>query len=73
MNLGALTNDSTSKRVLNELETINLRFWKITIQRITVVKFGVNNRGGDSTGCFEIKVGTNTAEFANVRITGFRQ
>jgi len=34
-----------------------LRLWKIKIvlQRVTVVKFGVNNRGSDGTGCFRKK------------------
>jgi len=30
---------NTSKRILSKLKTIKLRFWKIIIQRVTVVKF----------------------------------
>ena len=42
-------NYSTSKRVLNLLKTIYLRFWQIVVVRVTVVKFRVNNRCGNGT------------------------
>ena len=29
-------------------------------ERVTVVKFRVDNRGSDGTGCFRIEVGTDT-------------
>ena len=29
----------TSKRILNKLKTMSLRFWKIIIETVTVVKF----------------------------------
>jgi len=35
--------------------------------------FRVNNGGGVATGCFEIKIRTNTSKLTNVRITKFRQ
>jgi len=38
-----------------------------------IIKLGVDNRGGDGTGCFEIKVRTDTTKFTNMRIAGFRQ
>ena len=41
------------------------------VQWITVVKFRVDNGGGDGIGCFEIKIGADTAKFTNVRIAGF--
>ena len=44
----------------NLLETIYLRLRKIVVERVTVVKFGVNNRGSDGTGCFGIEVRTDT-------------
>jgi len=47
--LGALT-----KTVLNQLEAVNLRFRKIVVERVTVVKFRVDNRGSDGTGRFRI-------------------
>jgi len=34
----------------------------IVVERVTVVKFRVNNRGSNGTGCFRIKVRTDTAE-----------
>ena len=48
-------NNSTSKRVLNLLEPVKLTVWKVTIERVTVVKFKVNYRGGNGAGCFEVE------------------
>jgi len=45
-------NHSMCKTVLNLLEAVYLRFWKIVVERVTVVKFRVDNRGSDDTGCF---------------------
>jgi len=61
---------SACKTVLNLLEAVYLRFRKIVVERDTVVKFGVDNRGSDGTGCFRIKVRTDTAEFSDMRIAG---
>ena len=36
---------STCKTVLNLLEAVYLRFRKIAVERVTVVKFRVDNRG----------------------------
>jgi len=41
--------------VLNLLEAVNLRLRKIVVERVTVVKFRVDNRGSNGTGCFRIK------------------
>jgi len=60
-------NHSTCKTVLNLLEAVYLRFRKIVVERVTVVKFIVDNRGSDGTGCFRIKVRVDTAELANMR------
>ena len=49
-------NNSTSKRVLNLLEPVKLTVWKVMIERVTVVKFRMNDRGGNGAGCFEVKV-----------------
>ena len=65
-------NHSTCKTILNLLEAIYLRFRKIVVERVTVVKFRVDNRGSNSTGCFRIKVRTDTAELTNMRIAGLR-
>ena len=44
--------------VLNLLEAVYLSLRKIVVERVTVVKFRVDNRGSNSTGCFRIKVRT---------------
>ena len=54
-------NYSTCKTVLNLLEAVYLRLRKIAVERVTVVKFRVDNRGSNGTGCFRIKVRTYTA------------
>jgi len=45
-------NHSTCKTVLNLLKAIYLRLRRIVVQRVTVVKFGVNTSGSDGNGCF---------------------
>jgi len=47
-----------------------LRLRNIVIARVTVGKFRVDNRGSNGTGCFRIKVRTDTAELTNMRIAG---
>ena len=44
--------NSTSKRVLNQLQSIYLGLWKVIIQKIMVVSFGVYNGSCDKTDCF---------------------
>ena len=41
---------------------------KIEVERVTVVKFRVDNRGSDGTGCFRIEARTDTAELSDMRI-----
>jgi len=55
-------NHSTCKTVLNLLEAVYLRLRQIIVERVTVVKFRVDYRGSNGTGCFRIKVRTDTAE-----------
>jgi len=43
-------NNSTSKRVLNLLEPVKLTVWKVMIERVTVVKFTMNDGGGNGAG-----------------------
>jgi len=64
--------NGTDKRVLNTLKAIELRFREIEVEWITIIKLGVDNRGGDGTGCFEIKEGADTTKL-NMRIARFRQ
>ena len=66
-------NHSTCKRVLNLLEAVYLRFRKNVVERVTVGKFRVDNRGSDGTGCFGIEVRTDTAELSDMRIAGLRK
>jgi len=54
-------NHSTCKTVLNLLEAVYLRFGKIVVERLTVVKFRVDNRGSDTTDCFRTEVRRDTA------------
>ena len=41
-------NHSTCKTVLNLLEAVYLRLRKIVVERVTVVKFRVDNRGSNN-------------------------
>jgi len=66
-------NHSTRKTVLNLLKAVYLRLRKTVVERVTVVKFRVDNRGSDDTGCFIIKVRTDRAELRNMRIAGLRK
>jgi len=54
--------------VLDLLEAVYLRLGKIVAERVIVVKFKVDNGGSDGTGCFRIKVRTDTAELTNMSI-----
>jgi len=65
--------NSTSKRVLNLLEPVKLTAWKVMIERVTVVKFRVNDGGGNGAGCFEVKVWADTAKFTDVIVTRLRK
>jgi len=65
--------NSTSKRVLNLLEPVKLTVWKVMIKRVTVVKFRVNNGGGNGAGCFEVKVWANTAKYTDVIVARLRK
>ena len=65
--------NSSSKSILDVLETIYLKFRKTIVQRVTVVKFRVYNGGGNCFCCVKVKVGTDTAESTNVMVAGYRQ
>jgi len=66
-------NNSTSKRVLNQLEPVKLTVWEVMIERVTVVKFRVNYGDGNGAGCFEVKVRADTAKFTDVIVTRLRK
>jgi len=63
-------NHSTCKTVVNLLKAMYLRLRRIVVERVSVVKLRVDNRGSDGTGCFRVKVRTDTAEFTNKTIAG---
>ena len=52
-----------------------MRFRKIVVERATVVKFRLDNRGSDGrpTGCFRIEVRTDTTELSDMRIAVLRK
>ena len=58
--------NSSSKSILDVLETIYSKFRKTIVQRVTVVKLGVYDGGGNCFGGVKVKVGTDTAESTNV-------
>jgi len=66
-------NNSTSRRVLHLLEPVKLTVWKVMIERVTVVKFRVNDGSGNGAGCFEVKVWTDTTKFTDVIAARFRK
>jgi len=41
------------------------------IQRITVVKFRINDGGGNGAGCFEVKIRVDTAKFTDMIVARF--
>jgi len=65
--------NSSSKSILDVLETIYLIFRKAIVQIVTVVKLGVYDGGGNCFGSVKIKVWTDTAESTNVMVAGLRQ
>ena len=60
--------NSSNKSILDVLETIYLKFRKPVVQRVTVIKFGVYNLGGNCFCGVKVKVGTDTAESTNVMV-----
>jgi len=50
-----------------------LRLWNIIVQWVAVVKFRMNDKSGDGTGSFEVKIRTKTAKFTNMIIARFKE
>jgi len=63
--------NSTCKRVLDQLEPGDLRFGELVIKRVAVVELGVNNESGDGGSCFGIKVWMDTAKLTYMVIARF--
>ena len=59
-------NNSTSEGVLDLLEASYLRLGQVVIERITVVKFGMNDRVGDGRSCFVIEVRADASELMDM-------
>jgi len=53
--------NSMSKRVLDLLELVKLIVWKIVIDRVMVIEFRMDNRGGNGAGCFDVEIWADTA------------
>ena len=66
-------NHSPCESVRNNQKTTCLRFSKVVIQTVAVIKLRVNNRRGNGTGSFEVKIGADTTKFTNVIITRLRE
>ena len=47
--------------------------WKVVIERVTVIKFRMDNGGGNGAGCFEVEIWEDTEKFTNVIVAGFRK
>ena len=43
------------------------------IEIVTVIKFKMDNGGGNGAGCFQVEIWGNTAQFTNVIVVGFRK
>ena len=65
--------NSSSKTILDVLETIYLIFWKTAVQRVAVVTLEVYDGGDNCFGGVKVKVGTDTAKRMDVTTAGFRQ
>jgi len=50
-----------------------LIIWKVVVERVTVIKFRMDNGGGNGAGCFEVEIWADTAKFTNVIAAGFRK
>jgi len=64
-------NNSAGKRVLNVLEAGNLTLKWVVVKRIAVIKFEVNNGGGNGASCGGIKVKTDITKPSNMVIASF--
>ena len=51
------------------MEPVKFMVWKVVIERVTVIKFRMDN----GAGCFEVEIWADTAKFTNVIVAGFRK
>jgi len=59
------------KRVLHSLKSLSGNFADYSSMISAGIKSGLNNRGDNGTGCFEIEVRTGIAKFDNMIIVRF--
>jgi len=45
--------------------------WKVVIERVTVIKFRMDDGSGNGAGCFEVEIWADTTKFTNVIVAGF--
>ena len=45
--------------------------WKVVIERVTVIKFRMDDGSGNGAGCFEVEIWADTTKFTNVMVAGF--
>ena len=50
-----------------------MRLWQIVVKRVTALKFGVDDGGGNGRGCFEVKVRTDAMKLTDVIIARLRE
>ena len=62
-----------NKRVLDLLEPVKFMDWKVVIERVTVIKFRMDNGADNGAGCFEVEIWADTAKFTSVTVAGFRK
>jgi len=43
------------------------------MERVAVIKFRIDNEGGNSAGCFGVEIWADTAKFTNVIVAVFRK
>jgi len=48
-----------------------LRLRELVVKKVTVIKFRMNDGGGNGTGCCGIEVKADTTKLINVIIVGF--
>jgi len=57
--------DTVGQWVMYCLETFDLWLRKAVVERITIVKFGLNKRGGYYTGCMWVESATEASKIVN--------
>ena len=55
------------------MKPVKLIIWKVVIERVTVIKFRMDNGGSNGAGCFEVEIWADTAKFTNVIVADFRK